>query len=630
MMQSLSKIKLPRLVSDGMVMQRNTQANVWGWAPSGEAITVMFLENTYQAVADADGKWHVSFCSGNAGGPYDMVIEAANVSERVTVKNILLGDVWLCSGQSNMAMTMFSLRDKYADEVANASNNHIRQFLVPAKYDFENECKDLESGSWEAATPQSVMSFTAAGYFFALKLFEEYHIPIGLINASIGGAPAEAWMSADALRPFPDYLESANKLKDRNYVETLLKKDQTDSEEWHQNIDKNDQGIPRGGKPCYDQDYDASTWSHINIPSFWEEEGLGRFNGTVWFRKEIEIPSLLSDLPATLFLGNIVDEDMVYINGSIVGTGLMQYIPRKYEIPEGLLKEGKNTIVVRVINSSGKGGFYKGKPYHLKIGDDIIGLSGVWQYMIGVKSEPIPEPSFVMWRPTGLYNGMISPLYHYAIKGVIWYQGETNAQYPGNYESLFKAMIADWRKKWGQGDFPFLYVQLPNYKESHIRAAGNWAPIREAQRRMLSMPNTGMAITIDIGEWNDVHPQNKKDIGFRLALTAKRAAYGDDEVVASGPLLLSAKRDGLRVILSFSDGGGGLEARGEKLEYFEVAGTNGIFIRANARIEGNCVAVWHDEVSDPAHVRYAWDDNPEGANLYNSENLPASPFICHL
>ena len=629
-MQSKPEIKLPRLISDGMVMQRNAHVKVWGWAAPGEAVTVLFLENAHHAVADTGGKWQVSICTGNAGGPYHMVVESADGSERITVKNILLGDVWVCSGQSNMAMTMFSVREKYAGEVAQTSNDRIRQFLVPVKYDFENECEDCETGSWDVANPQTVMSFTATGYFFAERLFDQYGIPIGLINASLGGAPAEAWMSADALRPFPDYLESANKLRDRNYVEALLKKDQTDSEEWHRSIDENDLGMLNDGNHCYAKDYDASSWSGINIPSYWEEEGVGRFNGAVWFRKEIEIPSSFSDLPATLFLGNIVDEDTVYVNGSIVGSGLAQYMPRKYEIPKGLLNAGKNTIVVRVVNRSAKGGFYKGKPYHLKIGEDIISLSGVWQYMIGVKSEPMPEPSLVMWRPTGLYNGMIAPLIHYVMKGVIWYQGETNAQYPGNYESLFKALIDDWRKKWGQGDFPFLYVQLPNYKESHTRAAGNWAWIREAQRRTLSVPGTGMAVAIDIGEWNDVHPLNKKDVGIRLALAAQRVAYGDEEVVASGPLLRSVKRDGIRLMLSFGDVGGGLEVRGEKLECFEVAGADGVFIHANARIEGDCVAVWHDEVPVPAYVRYAWDDNPEGVNLYNREDLPASPFLYHL
>lgn len=627
MTENQSKIKLPRLISDGMVIQRNAKVKIWGWAPAGETVKVRFGGKTLSAAADRDGEWQAELHTEDAGGPYVMTIETGDGAEGITVKNILLGDVWLCSGQSNMEMRMFSVRDIYPDEVAKADNDSIRQFPVPISYDFQKPQTDLGSGSWEALNTESILNFTAAGYFFAERLFEKYHVPIGLINASQGGSPAEAWLSGEALVQFPDYYEMAQKLKDKNYLDTLNKKDRTDSEEWHRRMDKSDIGAVEGGKPFYAIDYDASGWQHAKIPSYWDEEGLGSIYGVVWFRKEIEIPFPLKGEPVKILFGNVIDEDMLYINGTMVGAMPMQYIPREYDIPDGLLKQGKNTVVVRVVNSSARGGFYKGKPYELHIGDRIIDLSGEWQCKLGAQSEPMPEPAFVMWKPSGLYNGMLAPAINYAIKGAIWYQGESNTKKPEEYESLFKALIYDWRRKWGQGDFPFIYVQLPNFGERNGPSVGNWAALREAQRKALAVPATGMAVTIDIGEWNDVHPRNKKDVGGRLALVAQKVAYGDETVTACGPLFESAERHGNRIVLSFSDTGGGLvTGDGKRPGHFEIAGADKVFHPAEACIEGDQVTVWADKVPEPFYARYAWADNPEGANLYNREGLPASPF----
>lgn len=621
------KMKLPRLISDGMVLQRNAQVKIWGWAPAGETVIVRFAGGTCRTVADAKGEWQTSLRTGEAGGPYDMMLEAGEVSGtcKTVVRNILLGDVWICSGQSNMEMKMLSVRDTYPEEVAKAGNDSIRQFLVPIRYDFEGPKSDLETGGWEPVSPQSVLNFTAVGYFFAKRLFEQFHVPIGLINASQGGSPAEAWMSEEGLLPFEEYYRTAQMLKDRNYLDSLNRKDQAYYEEWHRHINKADAGF--GGIPFYDPNYNASDWRSTKVPSSWEEEEFGNFFGVVWYRKEFGLPSLQPGVPAELFLGNIIDEDTVYINGVQVGSLPSQYIPRRYDIPDGLLKTGKNTIVIRVVNSSAKGGFYKGKPYRLHVGDGIVDLSGEWQCRIGAKAGPMPEPAFAMWKPSGLYNGMLAPLTCYAIKGVIWYQGESNTRKPEEYGTLFKALIADWRAKWGQGDFPFLYVQLPNFGERNVPSVGNWAALREAQRRTLAVPGTGMAVAVDIGEWNDVHPQNKKDVGIRLSLAAQRVAYGDETVAASGPMLRSAERDGNRIILSFRDTGSGLTTGdGGAPGLFEIAGAEKKFVRADARIDGDCVAVWNETVPDPVYVRYAWADNPERANLYNREGLPASPF----
>ncbi len=613
-----SKIRLPRIISDGMVLQRNTNVKVWGWASPGDAVIVRFMSKVYHAYTNESGEWFVKLEPAEAGGPYDMVIESEESIEKITIKNILLGDVWLCSGQSNMEMKMDSLKDTYTEEIARCCNDYIRHFCIPVKYDFEKPLNDMDAGSWEAANPEKVLDFTATGYFFALKLFEKYRIPIGLINASLGGSPAEAWLSENALKEFPKHYESAKQLSNRDYLDKVLREDQVSTEAWYTELNKNDKGIENN----------IISWQNIKVPSYWEDEGLGNFNGVVWFRKEINIPSTLANKPARLVLGNIVDEDTAYINGVEVGTTPNQYIPRKYGIHESLLKEGENTILLRVVNTSGKGGFYKEKPYQLEIGDNFIDLSGEWQYVIGAKSNPMPEPAFIQWRPLGLYNGMIAPVTNYAVKGFVWYQGESNTKNPGEYENLLKALISDWRQKWNMGNLPFLYVQLPNFMEaSQIPMESNWAELREAQRRTLSVPGTAMAVAIDLGEWNDIHPVNKKDVGTRLALAAIKTVYGDKTIVAYGPMYKSYKIEGNKIIISFTDTGSGLTVKnGERPGAFAIAGADRIFVHADAELTGNDVAVWSEKIIHPAYVRYAWADNPVDANLYNREGLPASPF----
>jgi sialate O-acetylesterase len=310
-----------------------------------------------------------------------------------------------------------------------------------------------------------------------------------------------------------------------------------------------------------------------------------------------------------------------------VGTTSYQYPPRWYSLPPNVLKAGPNTVVVRVISNIGKGGFVLDKPYQIVCEGGTIDLKGPWLYRLGARMEPLASQTFIRWKPLGLFNAMLAPLLNYAIKGVIWYQGESNAERPIEYRDLFPAVIRDWRAKWNQGDFPFLFVQLPNFMEAKDQPSeSNWALLREAQLRTLSLPRTGMAVAIDIGEWNDIHPLNKKDVGKRLALAAQKVAYADDKVVYSGPIYQSMKVDGDKIIIAFTNTGSGLVARGEELKTFAIAGSDKRFVWAKAKIENNRVVVWSEMVSNPVAVRYAWADNPEGANLYNAEGLPASPF----
>jgi sialate O-acetylesterase len=618
-------VRLPRLVSDGMVLQRGDSVRIWGWADADEKVTINFNGKTYSDIAGKDGKWAIKLNSLKAGGPYNMEINGSN---HMTLKNILIGEVWVCSGQSNMDLPMSRLEDRYADVIANSDNPAIRRFFVSKSYDFNKPREDLQSGSWESANPENILRFTATGYFFAKALYEKYKVPIGLIHSSVGGSPAEAWMSEDALKEFPAHLETAEKFKDAAYIKQIEDKDKAVSDAWYSLLRQKDKGLAEGQTPWFDTTYDASGWATMNVPGYWADGRLGNVNGVVWFRKEIDVPASMTGKPARLLLGRVVDSDRTYVNGKFVGSVSYQYPPRKYDVPGDLLQEGKNIIVVRVVNNIGRGGFIPDKPYQLTAAGQTIDLKGPWQYKLGATMEPLQPKTFIEWQPLGLYNGMIAPLLNYTIKGVIWYQGESNTGRPLEYQKLFPALIADWRQKWNQGDFAFLYVQLANFMEAKDQPSeSNWAELRQAQLKTLAVPNTGMAVAIDIGEWNDIHPLNKEDVGKRLALAAQRVAYGDKNVVYLGPIYQSMKTEGNKIILTFTNTGSGLIAKGGgELKYFAIAGPDKQFVWAKAKIEDNKVVVWSDKVTNPVTVRYAWADNPEGANLYNKEGLPASPF----
>ncbi len=620
------EVRLPRLISDGMVLQRDAEVKIWGWADAGEEVTVNFNGKSYTTAAGPDGKWTASLPLSKAGGPYTMEISASN---HITLKDILIGDVWVCSGQSNMELMMERVKDKYPDEITNAKNNSIRQFEVPDKYNFNAPQEDLESGAWESANPETIFKFTAIGYFFAKELYQKYHVPIGLINASLGGSPAQAWMSEEALQAFPEYLQEAMQYRDDKFVNQIKQHDKAVNDAWYTLLNLTDEGLADKEKPWFDPGYDSSQWDTMNIPGYWADGPLGPVKGVVWFRKEIDVPAAMAGRPARLWLGRIVDGDQTYFNGQKVGAITYEWPPRKYDIPADLLKEGKNTIVVKVINynSWARGGFVLDKPYHLEVAGQTIDLKGSWQYKLGAVMGPKPSETFIRWKSLGLFNGMIAPLLNYPIKGVIWYQGESNAnRTPSEYNKLFSTLIADWREKWNQGGFPFLYVQLTAFMEAKDKPSeSGWAELREAQLKTLSVPNTAMAVTIDIGEWNDIHPLNKKDVGKRLALAAQKVAY-DEDVVYSGPIYQSMEIDGNDVILTFTHTNDGLVARGGKLKQFAIAGLDKKFVWAKAKIKGDKIIVWNDEIPNPVAVRYAWADNPEGANLYNKAGLPASPF----
>jgi sialate O-acetylesterase len=541
----------------------------------------------------------------------------------------------VCSGQSNMELYLHDVSWVYPSIIANSTNDNIRQFYVPQKYNFKEPQKDFETknlpawqATWQSANPENVLNFSAVAYFFGRDLYNKYKVPVGLINSSLGGSPAESWISEDALKEFPKYYEEAQRFKSDALIKQIEDSDKTRIDAWYDLLRQKDKGYKDPNNIWYKPSLNTSDWSTMKVPGYWADTKLGPVNGVVWFRKKFYAPSAIVGKPAKLILGRIVDADSTFINGVFVGTTSYQYPRRRYDVPPNILKNGYNTLVVRVISNIGNGGFVPDKQYAIASGNKTINLKGKWLYRLGAKMEPLASQTFIRWKPLGLYNAMIAPLLYYRIKGVIWYQGESNADRPIEYRTLFPALIRNWREKWDEGNFPFLFVQLPNFMEPKTEPSeSNWALLREAQLKTLSLPNTGMAITIDIGEWNDIHPLDKKDVGYRLALAAEKVAYGDNNVVYSGPIYNSMKADGNKIILSFTNTGSGLIAKGGgKLKYFVIADSSKKFVWANAKIDDDKVIVWNNKISNPVAVRYAWADDPEGANLYNKEGLPASPF----
>ncbi len=602
---AFSDVKLPTLVSNGMVLQRDTPVKIWGWANAGEKVTVTFKGKKLRALTDASGNWACALPATPAGGPYEIQVN------EIRLKDVLFGDVWLCSGQSNMVINMERVKEKYPADIASANNPQIRNFFIPTAISKVDVKQDLPASSWLPVTPENVLQMGAVSYFFARDLYAKYQVPIGIINSSVGGTPIESWISEEGLKEFPAYVKDTTRLS----PPSVIAKKSTDrglAEKW--------------ANPAYQ----PKGWKRFAIPGFWEDQGLKDLNGVVWFRREIEIPSSLAGLPAKLFMGRIVDADQVFVNGEQVGNVTYQYPPRRYTVKKDLLKAGKNVVVIRVTNTAGKGGFVPDKRYEMIVGDRTIDLQGDWEYKVGEVFPPVVEkPAPSNFTPTALYNAMIAPFLPYSLKGILWYQGETNVWKPEVYASLLPALAKDWRTKFKQPELPFLYVQLPGFQDRNfLPSESNMAVLREGQLKSLSIPRSGMAVTLDLGEWNDIHPLTKKPIGERLALAARKIAYGDN-IVSSGPIYDSNAIEGNRIRIRFRETGSGLainKTDEDELTYFAIAGKDKKFVWAKAIIERNTVVVWSDEVAEPMFVRYGWADNPEGANLINVEGLPASPF----
>lgn len=622
---AVGQVRLPAIVSDGMILQRDAPLKIWGWASPGEKVTVQFNQKKYTAKTGNDGKWRVKLPAMPAdGASHTLTVKGKNT---LTVNDVLLGDVWFCSGQSNMVHQMDLHDVTYARDIAEANFPHIRQFWVPNTTNLVAPAEDLPSGKWVPAIGDQVRPFSAVAYFFARALYEKYRVPTGIINASWGGTPIEAWISEEGLKSFDDIQSVLLKNKDTAYV------NQTNRLAAEANRPRPSQDLGLLSAPrWFEATYRPKGWKPINIPGYWEDQGIRNLDGVVWYRKEIDVPASMTGKEAGVWLGRIVDADELYINGHRAGGFTYMYPQRRYKLAQDVLKAGKNTIVVRVTNYGGKGGFVPDKPYCLFAGNDTLDLKGTWYYKVGEVFEPVEGPRVqaiaVHYQPAALYNAMVHPLVDYAIKGVLWYQGESNTARPEQYDTLLPALISDWRKRWENPALPIIFAQLPGFMEyNYLPVESNWARQREATLKTLkSVPYTAMTVNIDLGEWNDVHPDNKKEVGDRMALAARKLAYGED-LVYSGPIFRSARTEGNRILLSFDHTGSGLiTSDGEAPAEWAIAGADKKFRWAKARIEGDRVVVWHEDIPEPKYVRYAWADNPVNPNLYNREGLPASPF----
>lgn len=594
-----AKIHLPKLVCDRMVLQRDTELNIWGWADAGEIVTVRFQGKYYDAKPGADGKWMVTLPPQKAGGPFIMEIN------EIIIRDILIGDVWLCSGQSNMETPIARLVDRFPE--INVSNNHmIRYYKVPTQRNVcETQDEIVGKACWHSATASDVMNWTALAYFYAQEAYSHTKIPVGMLVSSLGGSNIESWISQEHLCEFPE------RLLDRNTLDTL----------------PTATGV---AVKLQAETAGEGKWQTMNVPGKWRDNGI-KAKGVVWYRKDISLPASMHCKHAKLYLGTLVDSDSAFVNGQFVGRTAYSFPPRKYDIPGGILQEGENTIIVRLESKSGKGEFVPDKPYKL-VGDDIeIDLKGEWMYKID--NAPVRAKLLTVQAKklknvgSGLYNGMIYPIRNYKVKGVIWYQGESNAGRPQEYSALLQSLITNWRELWNMPKMPFLLVQLPNFMpKSPQPSQSGWAGIREAQfQTAMNVPYTSLAVTYDVGEWNDIHPLNKKEIAHRLFLGARKLVYGE-RIVSSGPVYKSMKIEGDKIILTFDETGSGLVGKGGPLRHFAIAGKDKKFIWADAVIESDKVIVNSPEINSPIAVRYAWADNPEDANLINKEGLLASPF----
>lgn len=612
-----------------MVLQRNTPLPVWGWAPPGTPVSVTLGHQRARVSARPDGTWSVNLPAMQPGGPYEMAVEAAGA--RIDLRNILIGDVWVASGQSNMEFPVEVVRDARR-EIASAHDSSIRQFKVPDSW-AETPATDLEGGSWAPADSQHVGAFTAVGYFFAREIRKSVRVPIGIINTSWGGSAIEAWLSKKAYgltdSAWSDILRS-EKARTEAARDSLRARIGT--------LPTVDGGLVNGNARWADPALDDSNWSTIPVPSLWERAGYDGLDGIAWYRTSFMLTDEEARRGVRLSLGVIDDDDVTWVNGIEVGRTDGYNKPRDYAVPPAALRVGGNVLVVRVADGGGGGGIYgDSASVYADVGGLRRPLSGTWKFKVGQVAMN-PDGQHINKIPTVLYNRMVHPLLPFPIKGVLWYQGESNAnsyEQARAYRPLFAQLIRSWRSDWsgnsaGRATFPFLWVQLPNFTppDSEPVERSAWAAHRESMAAALALPNTGQAITIDVGEAADIHPRNKQDVGLRLALVARKTAYGQS-VVASGPTYRRHTVRGGQIEIEFDNVGSGLAARGStdgSLGGFAIAGADRRLVWAQARIAGNKVVVWNDRVPRPVSVRYAWANNPQGANLFNREGLPAAPF----
>lgn len=627
-----AKVVLPSVFTDNMVLQQKTDITFYGDATKNKQLIVKTGWNgkEYHTEADGQGKWSLKIPTPAAGGPYEITFSDG---KKLQLKNVMIGEVWFCSGQSNMEMPVAGWGKvmNYEQEIAEAAYPAIRLFQVKKNTSLA-PLKEVEStlGGWQECSSATVPEFSALAYFYARALWKELNVPIGVIDCTWGGTPAEAWTNHETLRQVMGFREEMDKLERLGFDPNRM--EQAYSEErahWQSLFTEKDKGM-ENGKLCWTApSLSEEDWQTISLPGYWEGKGLKDFDGIIWFRRSLEIPAEWAGKPLTLRLGMIDDEDITYFNGVEIARGAGYMTPRTYTIPAKLVKAGKAVLAVRVSDFGGEGGIHgKAEELYVEADGKRISLAGDWKYRIGLSLKGFPpapvSPIQSSSYPTVLFNAMVKPWTAFPIKGVIWYQGEANVGRSEQYGDLFPALITDWRRQW-RSDFPFYFVQLANFMESKkIQPDSEWAALREAQTKALKLDQVGMAVTIDIGLADDIHPKNKQEVGRRLALVALAGSYGKN-VSSSAPVFQNYIIKGNKMELDFGQKQDGFQIKGTTLKGFTIAGPDRVFYPAEAMVHDGKIILSSTEVPAPLAARYGWADNPD-CNLYGENGLPVAPF----
>jgi len=627
--ENSESLRLATIFSDHMILQRSQPIKVWGWAEQGQQVNISLISNdiehTVATETNAQGKWLVTLPAQQSGDSYQLIVSTGN--DKQIVNDILFGDVWLASGQSNMEWKLGWKVDNWQQEVANSENNDIRFFEIENSFN-ASEQQQLTSGEWQIASPENAANFSAVAWHFAKLHQQEQQVPVAIIDSTWGGTPAEAWLSLPALSTVSGYQQqAANMLNNREQLaEKFAQNAINETLKWQMIADdsyyKNGQVLSLG--------FDDKHWHTTLLPTPTSQP----LNDIVWLRKKFTLATIPEK--ATINVGEMNQVGKVLLNGTMIYQEDWQDTTKIADIEPSLLIKGDNIIAMRVINSWDNNVIVgKTDNLWLQLDDNRYDLQGEWRFSNRVE-PPLPQVKNYNWEASVLYNAMIKPITNYALKGVIWYQGESNADKPHLYAELFTRLITDWRQQFQQEELPFLFVQLASYmKQQPQPKESQWAELRQAQTEALRLPNTGMAVTIDIGDANDVHPRNKADVGKRLWQAAKHIAF-NESVIFSGPVFSSAKVteiDGETGLLISYQRHQPLQTKGNDLLGFALANADNNFVNAHARIiqqrdNQAQVFVYHPNIKAPHAVRYAWADNSP-ANLYNHELLPAVPFQHH-
>lgn len=626
-----AEVRLHGLFGEHMVLQREKLIPVWGWAAPGETVVVSFRQQRQTARADAQGQWRLRLKPEAAGGPHTLTVKGSQSRAPLTLGDVLVGEVWLCSGQSNMEWALRDSLDGPA-EAAAANDPGVRHIKVAHRAALQPQ-DDIAPAAWQPATSAHAAEFSAVAYHFAKRLRRELGVPVGLLNVSWGGTQIEAWMSPAALKTLADIaplLAAPLPTSERDFVAQQEARMLSRVKAWQSSGPAGAAEAANWAKP----DLDDSAWSRLQTPGIWETQGLANLDGKVWYRKTLQLSAAQAAAPeAVLHLAQVDDCDETFVNGQPVGSQCGWDRPRHYRLPAGVLRPGANVIAVRVTDQ-GMGGGIHGTPEQLRLqlgvneGAQDLTLAGPWQARVESlleKTEPGPNE-----LPSLLFNGMLHPVQGVGIRGMLWYQGESNVARAAQYERLLPAFISDLRARWGQGDFPFHLVQIAAESPAALNALSGsaWAELREAQTQALRLPHTGLVVTSDVADDGNLHPRNKQVVGERLAglalqASGKKAKQGQ----VQGPAYRRMKRIGREIELHFDHAQTGLLSAGGALHGFTIADATGQFQPAQARIVGPAtVRVHHDSIQDPVAVRFGWVDNPQHNNLFNRAGLPAVPF----